>query len=178
MLSIKRPVQTSAEAWDLYARAFPHQERRCRSEHVAAVAQEKDFYAMELYRDGVFVCLLFYWVLKGSNILFLEHLAVQESCRGMGVGEAALRMLPEGYTVLAEIEPVEDEMTARRWRFYEHAGFVLQPQAHVQLPFHDGDAPVPLLLISRREDGQPATQEQVDALEQALRDWIMLRRAS
>lgn len=81
-----------------------------------------------------------------------------------------------GKTALAsswKLEPVADAATARRLAFYESAGFVPLPFEHEQLPYHIGDSPIPLTLLSWQADGTPASAELVNQLEHLLRTCVM-----
>ncbi len=166
----------SAAAWQLYESAFPRCERRSAPAHLAAVSSEAVFHADELYLrdDGDFAGILYYWLWPGYSLCFVEHLAVQPELRGQGVGHAALELL-RGLAdcVLLEIEPVVDEQTARRLSFYRSAGFEPLPYEHVQLPYHAGDAPVPMVLLSRCMSGTAASAEQVALLEKLLHEQVM-----
>lgn len=165
----------SPEAAHLYAESFPLCERRAAAHHRAIAAAEPDFYPMELYHaTGVFVGILYYWYWPQHSLLFVEHLAIDPFFRGRGYGHAALRHLHGmNACIILEIEPVADAATARRLAFYESAGFVRLPFEHVQLPYHEGWAPVPLELLSYRESGEAATPEQVALLELLLREQVM-----
>lgn len=176
MLSVRRPRIPSCHAAELYEKAFPFCERRSEESHIAKVALEADFFAMELYTDaGMFVGILYYWYWPQHSLLFVEHLAIAEHLRGMGYGHEALRLVQlPGTCVLLEIEPVVDAQSTRRLAFYESAGFTRLPYPHVQLPYHCGGNPVPLELLSFRSDGKPASEAQVALLEHLLHTQVML----
>lgn len=166
----------SPEAERLYAKSFPLCERRASAHHRAIAAAEPNFYPMELYQaSGAFVGILYYWHWPQHELLFVEHLAIVPSFRGRGYGHAALRYLHQmNACIILEIEPVVDDVTARRLAFYESAGYVRLPFEHVQLPYHVGGAPVPLELLSLRSDGTPARAAQVALLEHLFRTRVML----
>lgn len=98
--------------------------------------------------DGV-LGLLFLW--EKPDYVFVEHLAIHPACRGLGLGHRAMELL-HAYAgdrpVILEIEPVVDEVTARRCRFYRDCGYHCLPYRHEQPPFHRGGAPVSLVLMS------------------------------
>lgn len=175
---IRLPATTpSAAAWQLYESAFPRCERRSAASHRAAVTHETVFHADELrLRDGGdFAGILYYWQWPEYSLCFVEHLAVQPELRGRGIGHAALELLRgTADCVLLEIEPVVDEQTARRLSFYRSAGFEPLPYEHVQLPYHVGDAPVPMVLLSRCASGAAASAAQVALLEKLLHEQVML----
>ncbi|MCK9312192.1 MAG: hypothetical protein M0P26_07940 [Bacteroidales bacterium] len=43
--------------------------------------------------------------------------------------------------ILLEMEPVVDEITKRRWLFYEKLGFQKAPYLHLMSKYHPGDNP-------------------------------------
>lgn len=166
----------SPEAERLYAESFPLCERRASAHHRAIAAAESDFYPMELYHaSGAFVGILCYWHWPQHELLFVEHLAIVPSFRGLGYGHAALRYLHQmNACIILEVEPVVDEVTARRLAFYKSAGFVRLSFEHVQLPYHVGGVPVSLELLSLQSDGTPARAAQVELLEYLLHTRVML----
>ena len=162
-------VTSWADVWQVYESAFPRCERRSRAQHEQAVRSEGSFHCKQLVQDQKVVGLLFYWELP--KCCFIEHLAVAESWRGRGVGTAALKWLQEqGKLLILEIEPPLDAVTCRRMEFYRSAGFELLPYEHEQLPFHADSPSVPMRLLSWP---YPASEEEVDCLENALRNTIM-----
>lgn len=133
--------------WALYERAFPREERRSWEQHCRAMEEESVFRCLSLSDDGEVVGLMFCWELTGC--LFIEHFAIDESKRGRGLGQAALRLLQqECKLIILEIELPEDEVTCRRLRFYRAAGFVLLPYEHVQRPFHADTSALSMKLLS------------------------------
>lgn len=136
-----------AEAWQLYNRAFPRAERRSEPCHFAAMSGAPNFHCLALYDASGFVALIFYWVFR--ECVYVEHLAVEESRRGQGLGRAALAFAQQlGLPVILEIEPVVDEVTAGRLRFYESCGYHHLVCEHYQLPYHLGESPLRLDLLS------------------------------
>ena len=135
------------EARHLYETAFPYAERRSLSCHVAAVAAESDFFCYALHEDGAFAGIIYYWLF--ADCVYVEHLAIADSLRGRGLGKAALAIAQQhGLPVILEIEPAVDEVTSARLRFYERAGYHRLVYEHYQLPYHPGEAPLRLELLS------------------------------
>ena len=162
-------VTSWPDVWQIYESSFPRSERRSRVQHERAVKSENTFHCKQLVLGDTVVGVLFYWELP--ECLFVEHLAVAEQWRGHGVGTAALKWLQEqGKLLILEIEPPLDAATCRRMEFYRSAGFELLSFEHEQLPFHADTGSVPMRLLSWPH---PATKEEVDSLENALRENIM-----
>lgn len=152
-----------AESWRLYESAFPVEERRSLRCHIAAMTSAPDFYCYALHNDEGFVGILFYWLF--GDCVYIEHLAIDAAKRGQGLGAAALRVAQQHrLPVILEIEPVQDEKTARRLRFYERAGYHCLPFEHYQLPYQRGKKPLRLVLLSYPE---PANAQQTASFEQA-----------
>lgn len=179
MLTVTRRMYPSKAAERLYLETFPYDERRTVAGHVRTAAGEPEFHACELSRkqDGAFAGILYYWLWPEDNLCYTEHLAVEASLRGCGIGHAALEYLIQlKCCIILEIEPVVDALTARRRAFYLSAGFVPLDYEHVQLPYHADSQPVALELLSRQPSGEPAARELVERLEQRLRHQVMLPR--
>lgn len=142
----------------LMACSFPLEERRSERQHRRALTED-DFYCLLLREGDQVAGLLCYW--RHPDYVFVEHLAVHPETRGQGLGHRILGLLDEvlcpGVPVILEIEPVCDELTARRLRFYESCGFVRLPDAHVQHPYHAGGSPLPLELLLK-PCGAPAVR--------------------
>ena len=105
------------------------------------------FFCYALHEDGAFAGIIYYWLF--ADCVYVEHLARADSLRGRGLGKAALAIAQQhGLPVILEIEPAVDEVTAARLRFYERAGYHRLEYEHYQLPYHPGEAPLRLELLS------------------------------
>ncbi len=145
LLSVDDPL--FAECWALYEAAFPAEERRTLACQRAAMAQAGNFRCLRLAQGGAFAGIAFYW--QTAAFIYVEHLAINPQRRGQGLGHLALEFLcGQGLPVILEIEPVEDAVTGRRWRFYRSAGFHQLPFLHLQPVYRRGDAPMQLTLLS------------------------------
>lgn len=142
LTSLQQPC--AGEWWALYESAFPASERRHEVMHALALSDPL-FHCLHLADESGFVGLLTYW--QFDDMVYVEHLAIIPERRGCGWGRAALALLDA--PVILEIEPVEDETTARRLAFYASCGFSVLPYKHVQLAYQAGEADVPLVLLSR-----------------------------
>lgn len=158
--------------WNLYAESFPLEERRPFLCQVEAMEKEEAFHCLHLEDEKGFAGLLFYWILPQG--IYVEHLAVEKSRRGQGVGRRVLeRIARMGLPVILEIEPVQDAATRRRLHFYESAGYVRLPYEHAQLPFRKGGDPVPMELLSF-PSAMP--EDEVRAFQAVLREHVMRYR--
>ncbi len=162
------------EAWLLYESAFPHEERRAMSDHAVAMGHEPYFVCLHLRDAQGFVGILFYWVL--TQCVYVEHLAIASTRRGQGLGKAALNLLQQHeLPIILEIEPVKDAATARRLRFYESTGFHRLAAVHYQLPYHRGEPPLLLELLSYPHAAGPTL---IDSFETDFLAFPMRYRAT
>lgn len=53
-----------------------------------------------------------------------------------------------GKPIVLEIEPPQDDISRRRRAFYERCGFCTTEHAHLQPPYHAGQAELPLVVMS------------------------------
>lgn len=130
----------------LYAVSFPYHEQRGDGAQAAALASAD--YRFELIYDGeAFAGLMLCW--EAKDFIYVEHFCTAPELRGRGCGARALELLAsEGKTVILEIDPPTDEISRRRKNFYERAGFVENPFAHVHPPYHAGFPGHPLVVMS------------------------------
>lgn len=135
------------ECWQCYESSFPACERRPLAAQMEALKEGR--FHVDCYEDERgFVGLLSYWEFEG--LIYAEHFAIAENRRGEGWGSRILKQwLAElAHPVVLEIEPMVDELTHARLRFYEALGFELLPDEHVQPLYRVGDVPLPLRLLS------------------------------
>ena len=133
-------------AFSLYESAFPEEERRDRAEHERVM--QLDSYHFDLLLEGdELLGVMFYWEI--GELIFLEHFTTMPQLRGKGVGSAALNLLKKkGKRILLEIEPPQDELTCRRYGFYQRNGFTMNPFHHIQAKYHLGDEDLELKILS------------------------------
>ena len=135
------------EFWKIYSESFPFNERRDYEQQVVVLnnpGYELDIYFLEDKLSG----FISYW--KSDEFAFVEHLAISPDFQDQGIGSALLKPFIENQSVpvILEIEPPVDQITTRRLRFYESLGFVTNPHIHFQPPFHVGDNPLPVNILT------------------------------
>ena len=154
-MDIQHPHTISSDWWNLYCSAFPAEERRSNITHGNAL-KDKRFHACQLVEGPQFVGLLTWW--QWPDMIYVEHLAIEEAMRGKGYGKRALQQLQElSRDIVLEIEPVRDSLTQRRLRFYQSCGFAALPYPHTQLAYQHGYRDIPLTLL-----GWSPSKESID----------------
>jgi GNAT superfamily N-acetyltransferase len=136
-----------AEFWSIYSQSFPLNERRDYDQQVAVL--NKPDYQLDIYLvENKLYGFISYW--KSDELIFVEHLAIAPCFQRMGLGSALLKPFIERQTVpvILEIEPPAEEITYRRLRFYQSLGFVTNLHLHFQPPYHDGEHPLKLDILS------------------------------
>ncbi len=135
------------EYWECYESSFPANERRPLCDHLEALRDER-FHCCCYHDASGFAGLLHYWIF--GKLIYVEHLAIPSSRRGDGLGSTILRQLMDSvsFPIILEIEPMVDDATKARWRFYKKLGFCLLRDEHWQPLYHSSDAPLQLRLLS------------------------------
>ncbi len=134
--------------WEIYESSFPLCERRAMKDQVHILSDPTYFlYAWVNEKEEV-VGLIGWWVC--GELRYVEHYAIAPAHRSSGYGSAFLTewMADSEMPVLLEIEPVVDEITARRKSFYENLGFQDNRIFHVHSPYHKETGPVELWILS------------------------------
>jgi len=136
-------------AWQLYLDSFPEIERRTLEEQ-EEILTDKNFKMTCYVEDDVLISIVFYW--KISSYTFLEHFAVNSELRGQSFGSKILqKFINDKKNIVLEIEPIVDEITQKRLKFYKKFGFVVNSHEHLQIPFREGAKELKLLLMSQEK---------------------------
>jgi hypothetical protein len=133
-----------------YAETFPLEERRDTSS-LLRMLNETDMFFSAVLADDVVIGLVVYW--KFGKFIYIEHLAVFQSQRRIGIGEHILHKLQEeGNPILLEVEIPYDEASTKRVAFYQRCGFAALPVYYQQPPYRRGESVVPMMLFSDLSD--------------------------
>lgn len=139
-----------SELYKILEYSFPENERGDFNDQFAK-SNCPEFRTMTLSEDGKILGFLNFWEL--SDFVYLEHFAVAKELRGKGLGSELIRQLCAlctGKTIVLEAEPPAlNEFSARRIEFYRRLGFHTNPFPYKQPPYHKGDEPVELVIMSR-----------------------------
>ena len=99
-----------AEAWELYEKSFPYNER-WNAEGYDRAFGDPNFEADGIWRGDEFIGILFHWGADGYR--YVEHLAVSPALRGQNMGSAALSAFCRKVgRVILEIDPPVDDISA------------------------------------------------------------------
>ena len=135
------------EFWKLYEESFPLTERRSLDQQTGVF--KKTEYLLDLYLiEDQPAGFISFW--RIPEFVFIEHFAIASELRGKGTGSTLLRSFIQRLEVpvILEIEPPSDDLTRQRLRFYEASGFSLNNHDHFQPPYHAGDQPLQLNILS------------------------------
>ena len=136
------------DVFSLMQKSFPKNEYRT-YENQKKLLKSK-YYKIVPYFGNEKELLAFAAVWEFESFKFVEHIAVSEKCRGMGIGSKIMRDIIEksDTDIILEIEPPNDEISTKRLRFYEKLGFKSNDYAYLQLPLNKNDKPIPLKILS------------------------------
>ena len=121
----------------IYTESFPPDERRDFSDVIRLLEENDDFFIVLLSDENKAVGFISYW--EWNDFSYVEHFAVDSSCRGSGYGATAMTEL---------LKRINNPAVQRRIRFYERLGFVLCTRPYTQPPYSSEKQPLELYLMS------------------------------
>ena len=132
----------------IYTESFPPDERRDFSDVIRLLEENDDFFIVLLSDENKAVGFISYW--EWNDFSYVEHFAVDSSCRGSGYGATAMTELLKliNNPAVLEVEKPLDDISQRRIRFYERLGFVLCTRPYTQPPYSPEKQPLELYLMS------------------------------
>ncbi|WP_228005850.1 GNAT family N-acetyltransferase [Xenorhabdus sp. BG5] len=105
---------------------------------------------MQLINVDVFVGFIGAW--QFEDTFYIEHIAISSSLRGQGYGKRVLDAFCTKHSkVVLEIDPVVDEISSKRLRFYQQCGFVTHEILHYHPSYHPDREPHELVVLSYPE---------------------------
>lgn len=130
----------------LYDSAFPVHEKRSYQGRQLLLNQQY-YYLYYFTENEVFIGFVGCW--KINTFYYVEHLAISPNLRGRGYGQKVLQLFSEQVNnIILEIDPVIDEISQKRLRFYQHCGFKQNEYQHVHPSYHTEFAPHQLDVLS------------------------------
>ena len=149
---------------ELYYAAFPDYQRREHADKAATFRQPA--YCLDAWSaDGEFAAFMSWW--NFPDMRYVEHLAVDQAKRSLGIGQKMLEAwLPMAETpAVLEIDPVVDELTSRRLAFYQRVGFVENNIKHTVPSLIERSVATPGELLTWP---RPFSPEEYDRLQEHL----------
>lgn len=132
---------------ELYKVSFPLFEQRSEQQQMQAFRNDK-YRLLAFTENEAFVGFISYW--EFDTYLYVEHLAIDTEMRGKGYGSRMLDRFirSQAKIVLLEIDPVVDEVSMARSRFYTRCGFFHNPYKHKHPPYRKEFPPHPLIVLT------------------------------
>ncbi|MDR2888057.1 MAG: GNAT family N-acetyltransferase [Bacteroidales bacterium] len=139
--------QLFAQAWELYKKSFPPEERR-QLRTQKKIMNHRQYRFNIITAGDMFAGFILWW--EFDNIRYIEHLATLPHLRGKGYGRRILeRFVSESdKPVLLEVEHPADDISKRRIGFYRRSGFVLNQHEYSHPPYKKGGNYVSLALMT------------------------------
>ena len=139
--------QHFADFWRIYTESFPFNERRTPDQHIRIF--QKPHYQINTYVIGnQLVGFIASW--GDTEFVFVEHFAISPEFRSKRLGSTVLQQFIEEFNipVILEIEMPIDELTKRRLKFYELAGFLRNQHNHYMPPYHKSNPPLEMEILT------------------------------
>lgn len=152
--------------FDLMAASFPSDEYRTYDEQKALL--DNPFYQVYVLKDSDNNSIkAFIAVWEFEDFAFIEHFTVNPEYRNGGIGAKILKEMVGllGKTICLEVEPPEDELSARRIGFYQRNGFFLNPYPYVQPSISKGKNAISLIVMT---SGRAVSEEEFESYKKVL----------
>lgn len=135
------------KVWMIYETSFPKNEKRSLDAQKLIHGHPR-YHWYNWYLKNELIGFTAWW--EYERFSFLEHFAVSSAKRSGGFGKTILTtwMQQPHPVVVLEIDPIKDEISTRRWKFYERLGFLENGIEHSHPSYFDGSSIVPLLVLS------------------------------
>lgn len=147
LIAVSDPKDLEIDLKQIYLDSFPDNERREWNEMQHLLLNHL-FTVCKITHNNLLIGFITFW--KWTDLLFIEHFALNETARGKGIGTIILKQLLEQHpsTVIAEVEEPLTEQANRRIAFYQRLGFDLCQQEYYQPPYISGFDKVKMYIMS------------------------------
>lgn len=150
--SLSHPLYSKCR--EIYCKNFPKNEQREEQEQKRILEEYDNYFLYALTPQEspeTVLGLLAFWRFK--HCYFAEHLAIDDSFKGLGYGSTAIEFLKEKsdderIPLLLEAEVPHTEEAVRRIAFYNRLELDINDIHHFQPPFHKGDQPLEMKLMT------------------------------
>lgn len=136
------------EIYALMEKSFPDDEYRPYPEQKKLL--ENPLYTIYVSRSAQRSIQAFLAVWDLNDFAYIEHFAVDPSCRNNGLGSRLISELAEHLEkpICLEVEPPDTKMALRRIGFYQRNGFYLLDDPYMQPPISPGKQMIPLRIMT------------------------------
>lgn len=143
----------------LYESAFPVYEKRTES-HQRDGLKDDRFHLDCYLDDNQLIGFFGYW--QFAQYCYIEHYAINGHIRGKGYGTQLLQQFLDktDNPVILEIDPLTDEISRKRLRFYQQLGFVENPYHHAHPAYKPQFQPHELIVLSSHSIISPELYQQ------------------
>lgn len=132
----------------LYQSAFPSSERRSIEELKETIEKSAYMHFYAVYDDEKIAGFSIYW--DFGEFIYLEHFAIFPEMRNLGIGRQVLHIIAQKTNKIRilEVEPNQDDLTARRILFYQRNGYSLASKNYNQPHYGKQGIGIPLWIMS------------------------------
>jgi len=154
----------------IYSISFPLYEQRNNNQQVKAF-NSIQYKLLCMVENDILLSFISYW--DFDQYVYIEHLAVNEKYRGQNVGVKTLLKFKDlvKKTIVLEIDPMIDEISTKRFYFYQKIGFKLNEYRHTHPPYNLINKPHDLLILNTGD--MPLSQNLYDTFSKDLIDIVM-----
>lgn len=155
--------------YSIYSKSFPIYEQRSKEQQTKAF--ENNNYHLEcIIQDITLIAFIAYW--EFDEYIYIEHFAVNSELRGKNYGTQTLQQFIQRNTkiVLLEIDPVSDDISEKRLRFYENLEFKVNNYEHFHPAYNPKYPSHKLILLSYKN---LVSKDQFSTFQNDMRDIIM-----
>lgn len=150
----------------LYDTAFPLYEQRSYQGR-KAILNHSDYYLLNFKENDIFIGFIGCWKIEGYY--YIEHFAISPALRGQGYGQKVLKQFCHDVgKVILEIDPIIDEISQKRWSFYQHCGFQQNEYVHAHPSYYPENKPHELRVLSYPEEIAQETYQQFNHILQTV----------
>lgn len=171
IINKKAPLYTAFE--ELYRNSFPPFEQRTEEQQIDAFSSP--YYHLNVYRKNEsLIGFISYW--DFNTYLYIEHFAIHNRHRGKEYGHTLLKeFVQEGNKiVILEIDPVVDEISAARFRFYQKCNFYENPYNHIHPPYREEFPGHALRILTT---GRTITDDEYQRFRSELKECVMTKNS-
>ena len=153
----------------LYTSSFPIFEQRTIKQQEEAFS-DTNYHLTGYEENGNFIGFISYW--EFDTYIYIEHFAINTHIRGKGYGTELLQDFIKltDKIVLLEIDPIVDEVSKARLRFYQKCGFYENCHSHKHPSYRSEYSPHPLIVLTTQ---RPISNEEYQIFNWDLNHKVM-----